>query len=238
MRNNYLLQSCQKVSAEYAEILCRVKANNQNFIAFLIKSTIYFCKMEFILNSQVIPNKRTLLQALFPNVNQSLAKNAVIVIISSLALALSAKVQLPIGTVPFSMQTYVVLVLGALLGKRLATFAVLLYLAAGLAGLPVFTAGGGLRYLTSPTFGYLVGFLPSVIFIGYFTELGFGRTIFGSIVLMSIGHILIFVFGMIWLVPMFGLEKAYLVGIQPFFVMFAVKTILAALSIALAWKKV
>ncbi|MDR0250531.1 MAG: biotin transporter BioY [Burkholderiales bacterium] len=182
----------------------------------------------------------TLLQAAFPlfsaGVRSHPLRAIALTVLGSLALAVSAKIQFPFGPVPFTMQTYVVLVLGALLGKRLACASVMLYLAQGLAGLPVFAAGGGLAYLASPTFGYLIGFLPAAMLIGHFTERGFGRTPVSCLLLMAAGHATLFVFGVFWLAMAIGLEKAYWVGLHPFWLMSIVKTVLAAVTVALAWK--
>ncbi len=179
---------------------------------------------------------RNLLQAYFPQLSLNFAQKVAIVLLSSLALTISAKVQFPLGPVPFTMQTYVVMVLAVLLGKRLATASVLAYLAQGLAGLPVFATGGGLAYMAMPSFGYLVGFLAAVLLIGHFTERGYGRHLIGAFVLMAAGHALLFVFGLMWLIPVFGFEGALLIGLYPFVGMFLIKTALAALTVAWMWR--
>ncbi|MDR2244325.1 MAG: biotin transporter BioY [Burkholderiales bacterium] len=182
----------------------------------------------------------TLLDAAFPAVlsdaRSRLLRAVALTVLGSLALAVSAKIQLPFGPVPFTMQTYVVLVLGALLGKRLACASVMLYLAQGLAGLPVFAIGGGLAYLASPTFGYLVGFLPMVMLVGHFTERGFGRNLGSCLLLMAAAHALLYVFGLMWLAPVIGLKQAYLIGLHPFLLVSIIKVIMAAVTVALAWK--
>ncbi|MCL2871532.1 MAG: biotin transporter BioY [Betaproteobacteria bacterium] len=187
----------------------------------------------------------TLLHAAFPAAFSSSAlsgarshplRAVALTILGSLALAVSAKMQFPFGPVPFTMQTYVVLLLGALLGARLAGASVMLYLVEGLAGLPVFTAGGSLAYLASPTFGYLIGFLPAAVFIGHFTERGLGRTLRSGLLLMTIGNALLYTFGLLWLAMTVGIERAYWIGLHPFWAPEIVKTVLAALSVTLAWK--
>lgn len=84
------------------------------------------------------------------------------------ALAISARLAfaLPGSPVPVTAQTLAVLLVGALLGPRQGVLAVGLYILSGLAGLPVFVAGGGPGYLLSPTAGYLVGFLPGAFLAG------------------------------------------------------------------------
>jgi len=72
--------------------------------------------------------------------------------------AVGAKLMLPLGPVPFTLQPLVVFLSGVVLRPRLALMAQLAYLAVGLLGLPVFAYGGGLGYVLNPTFGFLVGF--------------------------------------------------------------------------------
>ena len=63
------------------------------------------------------------------------------------------------GPVPITLQTFAVLLSGAVLGMRRGFLAVLLYVVAGAAGLPIFSGGAaGLAVLTGPTAGYLIGF--------------------------------------------------------------------------------
>lgn len=69
-----------------------------------------------------------------------------------------------------SGQIAVVCALGATLGARSGLLAVSLYLALGFGGLPVFAHGGGLGYLTQPTVGYLLAFLPAAAWVGWCAE--------------------------------------------------------------------
>ena len=94
-----------------------------------------------------------------PGTGSNPARAIVLALIGSILLIISAKIQVPFWPVPMTMQTFVVLVLGIAYGWRLAGATVLLYLAQGAVGLPVFAAGGGLTYLAGPTGGYLIGFL-------------------------------------------------------------------------------
>ena len=95
----------------------------------------------------------------------------------SLLLAISAKVQVPFYPVPLTLQTLVVLLLGATLGARLAAASVALYLIEGLAGLPVFAgAVAGPVYMAGPTGGFLVGFLAAAALIGFAADRRWDRT--------------------------------------------------------------
>ena len=82
-------------------------------------------------------------------------KNISIIIISSLILTISSKIQTPLAPVPVTMQTFAVLFLGMAFGYKIATASVILYLFQGAIGLPVFAKGGGLIYFQGPTSGYL-----------------------------------------------------------------------------------
>ena len=90
----------------------------------------------------------TLAEALWsPEAGSNTVRAVVLAVIGSILLTISAKIQVPFWPVPMTMQTFVVLVLGVAYGWRLAGATVLLYLAQGALGLPVFAGGGGL----SPT---------------------------------------------------------------------------------------
>lgn len=67
-------------------------------------------------------------------------------------------VPIPFTQVELSFQTVFVIMAGLMLGGRDGALAVLVYVAMGLLGLPVFTKGGGLGYVVMPSFGYLIGF--------------------------------------------------------------------------------
>ena len=73
-------------------------------------------------------------------------------------ITVGAFIQIPIMTVPFTMQFLFTNLAGILLGVKYGTLSLLLYLVLGLAGVPLFTKGGGIGYVLQPTFGYLIGF--------------------------------------------------------------------------------
>jgi biotin transport system substrate-specific component len=113
----------------------------------------------------------TLLNTLAPG--NSLIRSAGFVIAGSLVLALSAKAQVPFWPVPMTLQSLAIMMIGMAYGSRLAAATVLLYLAEGLAGLPVFAgAGAGFAYMTGPTAGYLVGFVMAAGLIGWLNAAG------------------------------------------------------------------
>lgn len=156
-----------------------------------------------------------------------------IVLIASgvLVLALSAKVNLPLPLVPMTLQTLVVVLIGAAYGVRLGAATLLAYLAAGAAGLPVFAGPvGGLAPLTGPTAGYLAGFVAAASLVGWFAERGGDRSVAKLFAAMLAGHLVILTLGFTWLA--FGLHlgvaKAWWVGVVPFLAGSLVKSALGA----------
>lgn len=73
-------------------------------------------------------------------------------------VAVGAFIRIPLLAVPFTLQTLFTMLAGLLLGGQLGCLAVLVYIALGLMGLPVFTEGGGIAYVLKPSFGYIIGF--------------------------------------------------------------------------------
>jgi biotin transport system substrate-specific component len=81
-------------------------------------------------------------------------------------IAVGAFIRVPVPLVPFTMQTFFVVLAGMLLGKKLGGASALVYLAIGLIGIPVFTQGGGIGYVLKPSFGYLIGFVVAAFITG------------------------------------------------------------------------
>ena len=165
---------------------------------------------------------------------------AVIAFVGSLLLTLSAKIQIPFWPVPMTMQTFVVLVLGAACGARLGVATVLLYLAEGAIGLPVFAGtpekGIGLVYMIGPTGGYLAGFVLAAGLTGWMAERGWDRSVAGVLIAMSLGHLVILGLGILWLAQLLGWDKAWQFGLAPFIAATVFKTLLAAAALPLAWR--
>ena len=164
----------------------------------------------------------------------TLIRGAALAIVGALALVASAKIQVPFYPVPMTLQTLVVLTLGALFGARLAAATVGLYLAEGLIGLPVFAgAAAGPAYMAGPTGGYLVGFLLAAALVGWLAERGWTRGWGLALAAMTIGHVVVFAVGYGWLALLIGATAAWAAGVVPFAAATVVKTLLAA-AIALA----
>lgn len=168
------------------------------------------------------------------------ARNALLALVGTLALTVSAKTQIPFWPVPMTMQTFIVLVIGTAYGMRLGVATVALYLIEGALGLPVFAGtpekGVGLAYMMGPTGGYLLGFVAGAWLSGWLAERGFDRSPLRTLVAMSLGHALIFVFGVTWLAQLIGFEQAFATGVMPFWAATIVKTLLGVATLPLAWK--
>src|SRR5215213_3319246 len=166
------------------------------------------------------PTFATLLWPARDNSAATVIRAIILALFGSVLLAISAKIQVPIPPVPMTMQTLVVLLIGATYGWRLGGATVLLYIAEGMLGLPVFAntppAVASPEYLLGPTGGYLVGYVATAVVMGLLAERGWDRSLLRVVVMMSVGHALIFAFGVAWLAHLFGPAKAWAVGFVPF----------------------
>lgn len=184
----------------------------------------------------------TLADRMVPSVKFGrVARFVILALLGSLALTLSAKVQVPFYPVPMTMQTFVVLSLGMAFGWRLGAVTVLLYLAEGASGLPVFSGtpekGLGLAYLFGPTGGYLFGFVVAAAVCGWLAERGWDRSVLKTALAMLIGTATIYLCGVLWLGGLIGWDKPLLaLGVTPFLLGDAFKMALAAGVLPLLWQ--
>jgi biotin transport system substrate-specific component len=158
----------------------------------------------------------------------------VLIALGTALLTLSAKINLPLPYVPMTLQTLVVLVIGAAYGWRLGGVTVIFYLAEGAIGLPVFAGPlGGVAPFLGPTAGYLVGFALAAVTTGWLSERGWDRSVLLLFVAMGLGHIVILGAGFAWLAlgMKLGWVKAWSVGIAPFVAASLVKNALGALAV-------
>ncbi|MGL4494757.1 MAG: biotin transporter BioY [Beijerinckiaceae bacterium] len=185
----------------------------------------------------------TLISTLWPTRGLSsaitVARALALMVAGTLALWASARISVPFYPVPMTMQTLVVLMIGAAYGARLGAATVALYLLEGMIGLPVFAGtperGIGLAYMVGPTGGFLFGFLVAAFVIGRMAERGWDRSIPKLLGAMAIGHAVIFLFGLAWLATFVGFGKAWTFGAAPFYVATLFKTVLGALALPAAW---
>ena len=154
------------------------------------------------------------------------------------ALAAQLRFFVPGNPIPFTGQTAAVLLTGAALGSRLGTLSMLLYVALGAIGLPIYSDGtAGLDVLLGVTGGYLVGFVIAAAVVGWLAERGWDRTLPRSVLLMILGNLLIYAIGVPVLAVVAGMPatKAIQVGALTFVASDALKIAVAAGLLPLAW---
>ena len=160
----------------------------------------------------------------------------VLMVVGTALLTVSAKVQVPLPFVPMTLQTLVVLMIGATYGWRLGGATVALYLAEGAMGMPVFAGPtAGLGYLMGPTGGFLFGFVAAALVMGFMAERGWDRSLLRVALMMTLGHAVILFAGFCWLSVLLPVAKAWSVGIVPFIAATFVKTALAVALMQAAW---
>lgn len=187
----------------------------------------------------------TLLEALVPAGAGSarVLRTGAAIVAGSLLLTLSAKFSIPFVPVPMTLQTLVVLALGMVLGPVAGAGAVLLYLAQGALGLPVFAGspekGVGIAYLVGPTGGYLAGFVLAAFATGTLARRRWDRHVVGTVGAMLVGNALIYVPGLLWLGSIVGWDEPVLhYGMTPFLLGDAAKVAMAALALPALWRLV
>ena len=182
----------------------------------------------------------TLVDALW-RADGGILRPVALAVLGSLALWVSAKVQIPFYPVPMTMQTFAVLVIGMAFGWRLGAATVLLYLAEGALGLPVFAGtperGIGLAYMAGPTGGFLAGFVVAAALVGMLAHRGWDRRLSTTLVAMVLGTAVIFACGILWLGTLIGWDKPVLdLALIPFLPAAAFKIALAAAVLPAVWK--
>jgi biotin transporter BioY len=153
-------------------------------------------------------------------------------------LAAQLVLPLPFTPVPLTGQTLAVLLGAAALGWQRAFLGMALYLGAGLAGVPWFAQWrGGADALAAPSFGYLVGFVVAAALVGRLAAGGLDRTPLRVVVIMVAGNLVIYGFGLSWLMASLhvGLGRAVGLGVTPFLGGDALKIALAAGLLPGAW---
>jgi biotin transport system substrate-specific component len=170
---------------------------------------------------------------------------AVLFVATLTAVAAQVSVHLPFTPVPLTLQPMIVLLGGAALGSRLGAASQILYLAAGIAGLPVFAASavllpGPLRLL-GPTGGYLLSYPLAAYMTGWLAERGFDRRYLTSVLAMAAGLAVIFACGVTWLAwfarpAAAGFDAAVRTGFLAFLPVDIYKILVAATILPAMWK--
>jgi biotin transport system substrate-specific component len=160
-------------------------------------------------------------------------------VLGTLLLTVSAKTKVVLGPVDMSLQTLVVLLIAAGFGFRLGVATLLLYMAEGATGLPVFQStpekGIGLVYMLGTTGGYLAGFVVMAAIVGWAADRGLDRNPLKLFGVMLAANSIMLAMGFAWLSVLIGAEKAWTFGVVPFVVPDLIKVALAAALVPAVW---
>lgn len=168
-----------------------------------------------------------------------LATQVTLAVLGTLLLTVSAKTKVVFGPVDMSLQTLAVLLIGAAFGARLGMATVLLYLAEGASGLPVFQStpekGIGVAYMLGTTGGYLAGFVLMAGIAGWAADRGWDRNIVKLFAAMLVAELVMTAMGFAWLSSLIGMGKGWQFGVLPFIVPDLIKVALAATLVPAVW---
>lgn len=168
-----------------------------------------------------------------------LATQLFLAIAGTLLLTLSAKTKVFLGPVDISLQTLAVLLIASAFGMRLAVATLLLYMAQGAMGLPVFQStpekGIGIAYMLGTTGGYLTGFVAMAAIAGWAADRGFDRNPFKLFGAFMVAEVVMMAMGFAWLAVLIGADKAWQFGVVPFVVGDLIKVALAASLVPAVW---
>jgi biotin transport system substrate-specific component len=150
------------------------------------------------------------------------------VALGTLFLAASSWVSIPVQPIPITMQTYAVIVIGALFGARLGLITVLAWLAEAAFGLPVLANGAaGAHLFIGPSAGYLFSFPVIAALTGWFSDRRLDRGIMSSFAVMLGANTINLALGVMWLAMFIGWHGAILGGFMPFWIGGLAKAFLA-----------
>jgi len=188
------------------------------------------------------PNlRRTVLaDRVFP---RTLVMDIVLVVAGAAIVTILAQVSINLKPVPITGQTLAVLLVGSTLGWARGGLALVLYAVLGLVGLPVYAPQDdgshltGLLALAAPSFGYIIGFIPSAALVGWLAERQWDRKILKAIVTFVAGSVVVFAIGLPWLAVVLhtDLPTTLQYGLYPFIIGGIIKAAIAAGLLPLAW---
>ncbi len=174
----------------------------------------------------------------------AIARDAGLVIGGAALTGLAAQVSILIPSispaVPFTLQTFAVLLVGASFGAVRGALSMVLYLVVGLAGVPWFAQQASGFDAAKATMGYLVGFVVAAAVVGFFSSRGNDRRFLSSTAEMYLGTLIVYAVGVPVLMQVMGwdLAQALKWGLYPFVITDTLKVLAAAGLLPLAWKVV
>jgi len=182
-----------------------------------------------------------------------LVSNVVLVVLGTLILTAAAKFKVPLPPVPFTLQSLAVAAIAAAFGWRTGVATVALYIIEGLSGLPVFASGGGPAYIMNPSFGFILGWLPMALVIGWAADRGMAGNVALLFATMVVADAISFALGFGWLMYVANsirasggelpswlkgddlLTVAYNGAVRPFVLWDLLKMAFAAMTVSALW---
>ena len=189
-------------------------------------------------------NEKALTEAFGPKDGAALwIKQAVLVVLGIAALAIAAKIKVPMfpSPVPITLGTFAVLTIGATYGPRLGLVTIFGYMIIGAIGFDVFASSSaeqnGLTYMMGGTGGYLLGYVLAVAYLGWASRRGLDRSIEGMGGALLVANALVYIPGVLWLHQFTsGWEQTMEWGLTPYMIGDLMKLALAALLVPALWK--
>ncbi len=188
-------------------------------------------------------SRKNLAALYWPNQAQGgLPFSILLILFGALIISISAQIQIPFYPVPVTMQTFAVLVMSMAFGRWLGAMTASVYLVAAIFGLPVLAGSSetsaNFALLTSPTSGFLVGFIVAAWTVGWLGELGWGKSFRCTLCAMVIGTCIILILGMLWLTFTYSWSEEQvlktLMRLAPGAVL---KILMASILMPLLWRK-
>lgn len=185
-------------------------------------------------------NRNTIVDSVVP---RSVAADVALVAAGAALTAVAAQISIPASPVPFTLQTLVVLLVGASLGSVRGALSLLLYATLGLVGLPVFAPlkdgshAVGIDAVLGATFGFIIGFVAAAFVVGLLAERNWSSHAVKMFVSYAVGSVVIYAFGIPVLASVATQgDLVVAAGIMtPFLIWDAVKAVIAAALLPLAW---
>jgi biotin transport system substrate-specific component len=168
-----------------------------------------------------------------------LATQIGLALLGTLVLTLSAKTKVVLGPVDMSLQTLAIFLIAASFGMRLGVATLLLYMAQGAMGFPVFQGtpekGIGIAYMLGSTGGFLAGFVVMAAIVGWAADRFWDRNPLKLLAAMLVAETVMMAMGYSWLAMLIGAEKAWQFGVVPFILPDLVKVALASALVPAVW---
>lgn len=168
-----------------------------------------------------------------------LATQGALVLLGTVVLTIAAKTKVPLGLVDMNLGTLAIMAMGVAFGWRMAVATLLLYLAQGAAGLPVFQGtperGIGIAYMLGSTGGFLAGYVVLAAIAGWAADRGWDRSFFKLFGALLVADAILMLMGFAWLSGLISPEKAWAFGVQPFILVDLVKVAIVAAAGPAVW---